>query len=225
MEDYCEFPSDGDFCFLGPDALGKLEPPRLERRSSLHNLEQDICGLKQVIAGQPLTALGDPAGPVQFPGLIPAGCKTKISADIAGSLETARIVNGTCEGQSGDRPKVVYDLAVKNGDIEGVPFEVMRGRSWRDAFILLDEAQDTSVTEIKMFLTRIGEGCTTVINGDIAQCDLPQGSFLHMVISLVRKRNLPVLVVEFSADDIVRSGLCAMWVSAFEEKGVPALTL
>jgi len=121
--------------------------------------------------------------------------------------------------------KAVYDLGVKNGDIEVVPFEVMRGRSWRDAFILLDEAQNTSVTEIKMFLTRIGEGCTTVINGDIAQCDLPQGSGLHMAISLVRQRNLPVPVVEFSVEDIVRSGLCAMWVMAFEERGAQVLAL
>jgi len=113
--------------------------------------------------------------------------------------------------------KAVFDLAVRHGDIEVVPFEVMRGRSWRDAFILLDEAQNTTVTEIKMFLTRIGEGCMTVINGDIAQCDLAQGSGLHAAIELVRQRRLPVPVVEFSMEDIVRSGLCAMWVRAFEE--------
>jgi phosphate starvation-inducible PhoH-like protein len=114
--------------------------------------------------------------------------------------------------------RTIYDLALKHGDIEVVPFEVMRGRSWRDAFILLDEAQNTTETEIKMFLTRIGEGCVTVINGDIAQCDLIQGSGLRRAISLVRERKLPVPVVEFSTDDIVRSGLCAMWVRAFEVK-------
>ncbi len=52
--------------------------------------------------------------------------------------------------------EAVYDLAVKNGDIEVVPFEVMRGRTWKEAFVLLDEAQNTSITEMKMFLTRIG---------------------------------------------------------------------
>lgn len=113
--------------------------------------------------------------------------------------------------------KAIFDLAVRHGDIEVVPFEVMRGRSWRDAFILLDEAQNTTVTEIKMFLTRIGEGCMTVINGDIAQCDLVQGSGLHAAIELVRQHRLPVPVVEFSIEDIVRSDLCAMWVRAFEE--------
>jgi|GEM_PF-3886574 len=89
----------------------------------------------------------------------------------------------------------------------------------KDAFILLDEAQNTSPVEIKMFLTRVGEGCTTVINGDIAQCDLAQGSGLRIAIERLRARQLPIPVVEFSTDDIVRSGLCAMWVRAFEESG------
>jgi phosphate starvation-inducible PhoH-like protein len=110
----------------------------------------------------------------------------------------------------------VYDIAVKNGNIEVVPFEVMRGRSWRDAFVLLDEAQNTSAIEIKMFLTRIGEDCITVVNGDVAQCDLDRDSGLRVALKLIRDRQIPVPVVEFSVDDIVRSGLCAMWVRAFE---------
>ena len=110
----------------------------------------------------------------------------------------------------------VYDVAVKNGDIEVVPFEVMRGRSWKNSFILLDEAQNTTIAEIKMFLTRIGEDCLTVINGDIMQCDLERDSGLRKAIELVRQRDLPVPIVEFSLDDIVRSGICAIWVRAFE---------
>ena len=110
----------------------------------------------------------------------------------------------------------VYDIAVKNQNIEVVPFEVMRGRSWRDAFVLLDEAQNTSAIEIKMFLTRIGEDCVTVINGDIAQCDLDRDSGLRVALQLIRDKAIPVPVVEFTVDDIVRSGICAMWVRAFE---------
>lgn len=109
-----------------------------------------------------------------------------------------------------------YDIAVKNGDIEVVPFEIMRGRSWKNSFILLDEAQNTTIAEIKMFLTRIVEECLTVINGDIQQCDLEQDSGLRKAIDLIRKNNLPVPIVEFSLNDIVRSGLCAMWARAFE---------
>ena len=110
----------------------------------------------------------------------------------------------------------VFDIAVKNGDIEVVPFEVMRGRSWHDAFVLLDEAQNTSATEMKMFLTRIGEDCITVVNGDVAQCDLDNESGLRVALSLIRDKALPVPVIEFSLDDIVRSGMCALWVRAFE---------
>jgi phosphate starvation-inducible PhoH-like protein len=113
--------------------------------------------------------------------------------------------------------KAAFEIALKRGDIEMVPFEVMRGRSWKDAFVLLDEAQNTTPQEIKTFLTRIGEGCTVVINGDISQCDLPDASGLKTVLGLIRSKGLPVPVIEFTRDDIVRSGLCAMWVKAFDE--------
>ena len=112
-----------------------------------------------------------------------------------------------------------YEIALKRGDIEMAPFEVMRGRSWKDAFILLDEAQNTSVSEIKTFLTRVGENCISVINGDVNQSDIQQASGLRRMIDLVRSNGLPVPVIEFSLDDIVRSGLCAMWVRAFEGEG------
>jgi phosphate starvation-inducible PhoH-like protein len=110
-----------------------------------------------------------------------------------------------------------FDIAVKQGDIELVPFEVMRGRSWRDAFVLLDEAQNATPAEIKMFLTRIGEDCSVVVNGDVSQCDLDQASGLRAALDLIAQRRLPVPVVEFTLADIVRSGICAMWARAFEE--------
>jgi phosphate starvation-inducible PhoH-like protein len=113
--------------------------------------------------------------------------------------------------------KAAYAIALKNGDIEFVPFEVMRGRSWKDAFILLDEAQNATPAEMKMFLTRVGEGCTLVVNGDVGQSDLRSDSGLATVLNLVRSQSLPVAVVEFTDADIVRSGHCAMWVRAFAQ--------
>lgn len=110
-----------------------------------------------------------------------------------------------------------YQIALKRGDIEMVPFEVMRGRSWKDAFVLLDEAQNTTPAEIKTFLTRVGEDCTVVINGDVSQCDLNEASGLSTILQLIRSRSLPVPVIEFGLADIVRSGICAMWVRAFED--------
>lgn len=109
-----------------------------------------------------------------------------------------------------------FEIAMKHGDIEMVPFEVMRGRTWKNAFIILDEAQNTSINEIKMFLTRIGEGTQTVINGDIRQCDLDSHSGLGTVINMIKHQCLPVALIEFGIEDIVRSGLCAMWVKAFD---------
>jgi phosphate starvation-inducible PhoH-like protein len=113
--------------------------------------------------------------------------------------------------------KAAYDIALKNGSIEMVPFEVMRGRSWKNAFVLLDEAQNATPAEIKTFLTRIGEDCTVVINGDVSQCDLDAKSGLSTVIDLIDRQDLPVPVIEFTRGDIVRSGICAMWVTAFDE--------
>jgi phosphate starvation-inducible PhoH-like protein len=113
--------------------------------------------------------------------------------------------------------KAAYEIALKKGDIELVPFEVMRGRSWKNAFVLFDEAQNSTPAEIKTFLTRIGEDCTVVINGDVNQCDLNETSGLRTVIHMIKSQMLPVPVVEFTRDDIVRSGVCAMWVRAFGE--------
>jgi phosphate starvation-inducible PhoH-like protein len=110
-----------------------------------------------------------------------------------------------------------FDIALKNGDIELVPFEVMRGRSWKSAFILLDEAQNATAGEMKTFLTRVGEDCTVVINGDVSQCDLREASGLRTIIDMIAAMALPVPVIEFTLDDIVRSGLCEMWVRAFEQ--------
>jgi phosphate starvation-inducible protein PhoH and related proteins len=115
--------------------------------------------------------------------------------------------------------RAAYDIAVKNDDIQLVPFEVMRGRSWKDAFILLDEAQNATPAEMKTFLTRVGENCTVVINGDVSQCDLRESSGLTTVLHLIKSQGLPVPVIEFTRDDIVRSGQCAMWVAAFAEAG------
>lgn len=110
-----------------------------------------------------------------------------------------------------------FDIALKAGDIEIVPFEVMRGRTFKDCLVILDEAQNTTTNEIKMFLTRIGDDCQVIINGDVSQTDLRETSGLRTVIHLVKSRMMPIPIVEFTRADIVRSGICAEWVAAFEE--------
>jgi len=110
-----------------------------------------------------------------------------------------------------------FDTAMKSQKIEVVPFEVMRGRTFEDAFVILDEAQNTTVEEMKMFLTRIGNDSKIIINGDVTQSDLKLKTDcgLKTTIYLTKKYSLPVKVIEFDINDIVRSDLCAQWVKAF----------
>ena len=112
--------------------------------------------------------------------------------------------------------KGVVETAIKSGNIEMAPLSTMRGRSFKNAFIILDEAQNTSVAEVKMFLTRIGQNCKVVINGDIRQSDIQQQSGLAKIIHLAKKFNMEVPIIEFGVDDIVRSDICKNWIIAFE---------
>lgn len=112
------------------------------------------------------------------------------------------------------------DNDIKNGNIEMAPLSTMRGRSFKDAFIILDEAQNTTIPEIKMFLTRIGEGCKVVINGDIKQSDIKESSGLSKIIHIVKKYHMEVPVIEFGVEDIVRSDICKQWIIGFESEGL-----
>ena len=113
-----------------------------------------------------------------------------------------------------------FDIARKNGAIELAPFEVMRGRTWRRAFVMLDEAQNATAAQMKMFLTRVGEDCRVVVNGDAGQSDISETSGLSVVLNLVTRFDLPTPVIEFGHADIVRSEICAMWARAFDEAGI-----
>jgi phosphate starvation-inducible PhoH-like protein len=111
------------------------------------------------------------------------------------------------------------ECLLKNDRIEVVPFETIRGRSFRDCFVILDEAQNCTYEEIKAFLTRVGEDSKVVINGDITQSDLRHTSGLEVALSMISQipelqKSVPV--VTFTSDDVVRSGLCKLWVQAFE---------
>jgi phosphate starvation-inducible protein PhoH and related proteins len=116
--------------------------------------------------------------------------------------------------------KEAVEIALKKGNISVVPFEVMRGRTFKNAFVILDEAQNASAHELKMFLSRIGENAQCVLNGDVMQSDLRNECGLKVVIDLVNKQKLPVPVIEFTLDDIVRSDICAMWIKAFVKSGI-----
>ncbi len=116
--------------------------------------------------------------------------------------------------------KGAVETGIKNGNIEMAPLALMRGRSFDNAFIIVDEAQNITTHELKMLLTRVGEGSTIVLNGDAQQSDLKEADGLSRVIHLAKKHMLPVPIVEFGVDDIVRSDICAEWVKVFMKENL-----
>ena len=116
--------------------------------------------------------------------------------------------------------KGTVETGIKNGNIEMAPLALMRGRSFDNSFIIVDETQNITTHELKMLLTRVGEGSKIVLNGDVQQSDLPNGDGLSKVIHLAKKHMLPVPVIEFGIDDIVRSDICAQWVKIFLKEGI-----
>src|SRR5210317_1637437 len=99
--------------------------------------------------------------------------------------------------------KGMLETAIKNGNVEMAPLALMRGRSFENSFIIVDEAQNITIHELKMLLTRVGEGSTIVLNGDVQQSDLNGTDGLTKIIHLAKKHMLPVPVVEFNIDDII----------------------
>jgi len=101
--------------------------------------------------------------------------------------------------------------------IEIAPLAFMRGRTLNDAFVILDEAQNTTVEQMKMFLTRIGYGSTAVVTGDVTQIDLPRGqrSGLRQVIEVLRDVE-GISFAFFNSRDVVRHPLVARILDAYE---------
>jgi len=116
--------------------------------------------------------------------------------------------------------KGAVETGIKSGNIEMAPLALMRGRSFENAFIIVDETQNITTHELKMLLTRVGENSTIVLNGDVQQSDLKEADGLSKVIHLAKKHLLPVSVIEFGVDDIVRSDICAQWVRVFMKENL-----
>lgn len=116
-------------------------------------------------------------------------------------------------------PAEQVDKKLALGEIEIAPLAFMRGRTLSNAFVILDEAQNTTPMQMKMFLTRLGENSRMVINGDLSQVDLPRGTISGLRDALDTLKNLTnISSVTFSASDVVRHGLVAKIVKAYEEK-------
>ncbi|MGI6451629.1 MAG: PhoH family protein [Desulfitobacteriia bacterium] len=109
---------------------------------------------------------------------------------------------------------------IEKGTIEIAPLAYMRGRTLDDSFIILDEAQNTSPEQMKMFLTRLGFGSKAVVTGDITQVDLPRGHYSGLIeVQRILEGISGISFHYFTVDDIVRNPLVQSIIHAYEEKG------
>jgi phosphate starvation-inducible PhoH-like protein len=119
----------------------------------------------------------------------------------------------------------LYDLmgiekvtrAFEKGSIEVAPLAFMRGRTLNNAFVILDEAQNTTPEQMKMFLTRIGFGAKAVVTGDVSQIDLPRGQLSGLIDAERLLRRVPgIATTWFTAADVVRHPLVARIVETYD---------
>ncbi|RTP66583.1 phosphate starvation-inducible protein PhoH [Enterobacter hormaechei] len=110
-----------------------------------------------------------------------------------------------------------YCLKPEVAKVEIAPFAYMRGRTFENAVVILDEAQNVTASQMKMFLTRMGENVTVIVNGDITQCDLPGSVKSGLEDAMERfKPSEYVGRIEFESEDCVRSELCKIALEAYQ---------
>ncbi len=113
-------------------------------------------------------------------------------------------------------PEIVPKL-MATGTIEVAPLAYMRGRTLNDSFVVLDEAQNTTPEQMKMFLTRLGSGTRMVVTGDITQVDLPQGASGLRLVTRVLDDIDDIHFSRLTSDDVVRHNLVGRIVDAYSE--------
>lgn len=188
-----------DLCFgIGPAGTGKTY---LAVASAVEALEQDR--VRRIVLVRPAVEAGERLG------FLPGDLAQKVDPYLRPMYDALYEMLGF------DRVARLIERNV----IEVAPLAYMRGRSLNESFIILDEAQNTTVEQMKMFLTRMGFGSRAVVTGDITQVDLPrrQLSGLRHVIQVLR--DLPgVSFTFFTPRDVVRHALVQRIVEAYEER-------
>ena len=115
-----------------------------------------------------------------------------------------------------------FNRLTEKGAIEIAPLAYMRGRTLSNAFIILDEAQNATREQMKMFLTRMGEGSKIVVTGDVTQIDLPRDTMSGLIHAAKILENIPrIAIIKLTAKDVVRHPLVQAIVAAYEKAEKP----
>lgn len=199
---YVQAISEHDLTFcIGPAGTGKTY---LAVAMAVQALKQE--NIRKIVLVRPAVEAGESLG------YLPGDLQAKINPYLRPLLDALRDM-------------MDYDQIKRYTDqdlIEMIPLAYMRGRTLNDAFVILDEAQNTTVSQMKMFLTRMGQGSKMVVSGDITQIDLPQHTRSGLTDALERLKDIDGMsVVALDNRDIVRHGLVQRIVKAYEEESEP----
>ncbi|MDZ4820177.1 MAG: PhoH family protein [Planctomycetota bacterium] len=196
--EYVQAITDNDLVFcIGPAGTGKTY---LAVALAVAALRQER--IRKIVLVRPAVEAGESLG------FLPGDLQAKINPYLRPLLDALREM-------------MDYELVKRLKDqdvIEMIPLAYMRGRTLNDAFIILDEAQNTTVAQMKMFLTRMGQNSKIVVSGDTTQVDLPAHTKSGLIDGLGRLRGIPgYCEVKLGKADIVRHPLVQKIVEAYEE--------
>lgn len=182
---------------IGPAGTGKTY---LAVVKAVHELKNGR--IKKIILTRPAVEAGESLG------FLPGDLKEKVDPYLRPLYDALHDVLGTDHTA---RP-------LERGTIEIAPLAYMRGRTLDDAFVILDEAQNTTPAQMKMFLTRLGFGSKMVITGDITQIDLPKGVTSGLAVAKKMLLDIEgISIVELDQTDVVRHPLVARIIEAYEK--------
>ena len=199
QRDYLEAIRENDLVFaIGPAGTGKTYLAVALAVSALMRRE-----VKRIVLARPAVEAGEKLG------FLPGDLSQKVDPYLRPLYDALYEMMGV---------EKVVKLLEKNV-IEIAPLAYMRGRTLNDAFVILDEAQNTTIEQMKMFLTRLGYGSTAVVTGDLTQTDLPKHvkSGLRDAIDVLREVE-GVSFTFFESRDVVRHPLVARIVSAYDRR-------
>ena len=181
---------------LGPAGTGKSY---LAVAKGIHMLKKGL--IEKIILTRPAVEAGERLG------FLPGDMKEKIDPYLR------PIYDALYEMIPTDR----VEKKIQSGEIEIAPLAFMRGRTFTNSFVIVDEAQNTTSIQMKMVLTRIGEGSRMVINGDLSQVDLPKGQISGLneskkILSKVKD----IGIISLDADDVIRHPIVAKIIKAYD---------
>ena len=181
---------------LGPAGTGKSY---LAVAKGIHMLKKGL--VEKIILTRPAVEAGERLG------FLPGDMKEKIDPYLK------PIYDALYEMMPADR----VEKKIQSGEIEIAPLAFMRGRTFTNAFVIVDEAQNTSPIQMKMVLTRIGEGSRMVINGDLSQVDLPKGQISGLEQSQkILSKIQEIKIIYLDANDVIRHSIVAKIIKAYD---------